>query len=139
MDLIRPTPPAAVRRNDKMEADFNRRHGVRDRSFTRGDLVLIRNYLFQKTSEMDEWSGVNRHGRVTYDVLVGSEIRTRHADGAPNRKTLQQMQCSSRYRTISMPGESHQPSNSQQWTSQSYSDGHNYNRTSTTNTQLRLR
>uniref|UniRef100_A0A914ZZK7 Uncharacterized protein n=1 Tax=Parascaris univalens TaxID=6257 RepID=A0A914ZZK7_PARUN len=49
MDLIRPTPPTAVRRNDRMEADFNQRHGARDRSFTRDDFVLVRNYLFQKT------------------------------------------------------------------------------------------
>uniref|UniRef100_A0A915A7J6 RNA-directed DNA polymerase n=1 Tax=Parascaris univalens TaxID=6257 RepID=A0A915A7J6_PARUN len=87
--LIRPTPPAAVRRNDRMEADFNRRYEARYRSFTRGDLLLARNYPFQKT----RWAkGVvlRRHGRVTYNVLVGSEIWKRHANQFRGRSTKQE-------------------------------------------------
>lgn len=79
MDLVRPTAPAEAWKNLEMEKDHNRRHGARERSFTRGDLVLVRDYHNQKKV----WrNGVvlRRRGRVIYDVQVGADVWRRHTN-----------------------------------------------------------
>ncbi|MFH4981289.1 hypothetical protein AB6A40_007998, partial [Gnathostoma spinigerum] len=79
LDLIRPTSPTPLRRDNVMEHQFNRAHGARNRSFARGDFVLVRNHR----SPQPQWTNgqiLRRHGRVLYDVQVGSDVWRRHTN-----------------------------------------------------------
>ncbi|MFH4976831.1 hypothetical protein AB6A40_003540 [Gnathostoma spinigerum] len=60
-----------------MEAQFNRHHGARRRSFEPGDTVYVRD---NRGSHPSWVSGkvLRRRGRVVYEVQVGANVWTRH-------------------------------------------------------------
>ncbi|MFH4981910.1 hypothetical protein AB6A40_008619 [Gnathostoma spinigerum] len=79
LDLICPTSPAPLRRDNIMEHQFNRAHGPRNRSFAREDFVLLRDHR----SPQPQWTTgqlPRRHGSVLYDVQVGSDVWRRHTN-----------------------------------------------------------
>ena len=77
-DVIRPST-ASTERNHAMEDQYNRRHGARQRTFSIGQPVLARDYRHHQT----QWTAgtiLKRHGNVLYEVQVGPDIWTRHAN-----------------------------------------------------------
>ncbi|KHN76096.1 Uncharacterized protein K02A2.6, partial [Toxocara canis] len=83
---LRTTPPVLSPKvhhkpikNTRMERQFNRQYGARNRTFKRGDSVLVRNYQGQRVSwtkgKVLKWIG-----RKLYQILVGEDTRIRHAN-----------------------------------------------------------
>ncbi|CAH8624674.1 unnamed protein product [Dicrocoelium dendriticum] len=79
-DAVRPSSESiAGERNLKMERDFNRRFGAKQRSFTPGQPVLVRDYRGGHA----KWTPGTiqcKRGSVIYDVLVGTQVWVRHAN-----------------------------------------------------------
>lgn len=78
LDVIRPQQHRVGSRDDRMERQFNRHHGTRDRCFSPGAAVYARNYRGNQ-----RWipaQVVRKRGEVTYDVKVGSMVWSRHVN-----------------------------------------------------------
>ncbi|CAH8612293.1 unnamed protein product [Dicrocoelium dendriticum] len=79
-DAVRPSSESiAGERNLKMERDFNRRFGAKQRSFRPGQPVLVRDYRGGHA----KWTPGTiqcKRGSVIYDVLVGTQVWVRHAN-----------------------------------------------------------
>lgn len=77
-DVIRPSS-TSTERNHAMEDQYNRRHGARQITFATGQTVLARDY---RNHQVQWTTGTirKRHGSVLYEVQVGSDIWTRHAN-----------------------------------------------------------
>ncbi|VDM36999.1 unnamed protein product [Toxocara canis] len=66
-------------KNTRMEQQFNRQYGARNRTFKRGDSVPLRTYQGRRVSWSKE-KVLKRVGRVLYQVLVGGDTWIRHAN-----------------------------------------------------------
>lgn len=77
LDLIKPPNRRPLLHNQKMEQQFNRRHGAVERSFTPGELVLAKVYQHNKSSWMPG-KIIEKIGSVNYNVYldVGKLIRS---------------------------------------------------------------
>ncbi|EYC07744.1 hypothetical protein Y032_0069g372 [Ancylostoma ceylanicum] len=66
-------------RNQKMEEQFNRHHGARQKEFNVGDLVWTLDYRSGKPQQSPA-RVLQRHGNRLYDVEVNGQVWKRHAD-----------------------------------------------------------
>uniref|UniRef100_A0A5S6QGC4 RNA-directed DNA polymerase n=1 Tax=Trichuris muris TaxID=70415 RepID=A0A5S6QGC4_TRIMR len=79
LSLLHPVPARAAPGPGRMSENFNRHHGARRRTFTPGSAA----YMLNKEGQKPRWveaTIIRRKGRVVYDVRVGDEIWTRHAN-----------------------------------------------------------
>ncbi|XP_073821555.1 uncharacterized protein [Musca autumnalis] len=93
-DALRKPSTSALERNEKMENQYNAKHGTKPKSFKPGDLVYAKEFRHNK-SEWVPGEIINKTGTVTYDtaIWVGSrkklikahadQLRTRLADEVP--------------------------------------------------------
>ncbi|KFD58860.1 hypothetical protein M514_00023, partial [Trichuris suis] len=84
LDLIRPTVRQQRRRNEKMEQQFNRRHGARKREFSIGDTVLVKDHYANR------WIPATvrrRLGNVVYQLETKHGMWYRHANQIQQRKS----------------------------------------------------
>ncbi|XP_055684257.1 uncharacterized protein K02A2.6-like [Lutzomyia longipalpis] len=78
-DLLKFKPQGDVRRNEKMEDAYNKRHGAKHRLFTRGEEVYAKKF---KQGGKWTWAPgkvIERRGTVTYNIrLANGEIMRSH-------------------------------------------------------------
>uniref|UniRef100_A0A7I4Y6B5 RNA-directed DNA polymerase n=1 Tax=Haemonchus contortus TaxID=6289 RepID=A0A7I4Y6B5_HAECO len=67
------------KRDQKMEAQYNRHHGAKDKQFNIGDFVWAKDYRSGWPKQMPG-QVLQRHGDRLYDIAVNGEIWKRHAD-----------------------------------------------------------
>ena len=79
IDVLRPKQHHSIRRNTKMERQYNRHHVSVQRKFLPGHQVLARDYR----NNTETWTPgriVQQTGNITYNVNVKNSIRVRHSN-----------------------------------------------------------
>lgn len=87
-DLLKYKPEEPIRRNEKMEEQYNRRHGTKARAFLKGEEVYA--MKFAKSGKFTWVPGniIERRGSVSYNVrLVSGLIIRSHANQVKHRYT----------------------------------------------------
>ena len=79
IDVLRPKQHHSIRRNTKMERQYNRHHGSVQRKFLPGQQVLARDYR-NNTETWTQGRIVQQTGNVTYNVNVQNYIWVRHSN-----------------------------------------------------------
>ena len=79
IDVLRPKQHHSIRRNTKMEKQYNRHHGSVQRKFLPGQQVLARDYR-NNTETWTQGRIVPQTGNVTYNVNVQNSIWVRHSN-----------------------------------------------------------
>uniref|UniRef100_A0A5S6R6A2 RNA-directed DNA polymerase n=1 Tax=Trichuris muris TaxID=70415 RepID=A0A5S6R6A2_TRIMR len=88
LTLLHPTAVVNVPNDGKMAKYFNRHHGSRTRTFFPGDPVYARRIIGNKTV-WEEGVVLCRRGRVVYEIRVGQQHWTCHANHLkPRRKEI---------------------------------------------------
>ncbi|CAH8670750.1 unnamed protein product [Schistosoma haematobium] len=79
MEQMKPKLRANLRKNKRMEQQFNKRHGALPRRFKVGQAVITRDFTGVKPT----WKFgiiIRKKGKVIYEVEVGQKIWVRHAN-----------------------------------------------------------
>lgn len=74
--LLPPPPPAPAEVDDKMEEDYNRKHGATQRHFKEGDGVIYKN----ANTKWRQGRVIEQVGKVMYTVLVEGRVIRAHAN-----------------------------------------------------------
>ncbi|XP_055714390.1 uncharacterized protein K02A2.6-like [Phlebotomus papatasi] len=91
-DLLRHRPEEPVRRNEKMEEQYNRRHGTKSRSFVRGEEVYAKKFVQGGKFYWVPGKIIERRGSVSYNVRLSdggiirshtNQLKRRYTEGKP--------------------------------------------------------
>ena len=74
--LLPPPPPAPAEVDEKMEEDYNRKHGATQRHFKEGDGVIYKN----SNTKWRQGRVIEQVGKVMYTVLVDGRVIRAHAN-----------------------------------------------------------
>lgn len=72
LHLLKPDLPGKQKRNNKMEEQFNKKHGAGKKSFAPGDLVFVRVY-FRNRENWVPGKIIEKIGCVLYNVFLEKE------------------------------------------------------------------
>ena len=82
LNMLWSSQKSAMKRNERMEIQFNRHHGARERSFRKGDGVWIQN---NQGNPHKAGIVIQRIGKVLYDIKVGDQCWRRHVNQLQRR------------------------------------------------------
>ncbi|XP_055714357.1 uncharacterized protein K02A2.6-like [Phlebotomus papatasi] len=71
-DLLRDTPEEPIRRNEKMEEEYNRRHGAKKRIFEKGEEVYAKIFSPGRSFKWTPGVVIERRGSVQYNIRLGN-------------------------------------------------------------------